>query len=59
VSKQNQSKSEMGEKYAKKYSGVVLVVTVFVCSEGRRGGEEASVRWYWYNENKKENKAEK
>jgi len=35
---------------------MVLVVTIFVCSEGR-GEEVASVKWYI--ENKKENKVEK
>lgn len=43
---------------AKRYRGVVLVVTVFVCSEGKKGAEEvASVKWDI--ENKKDNKVEK
>lgn len=42
-----------GEGSAKRYSSVVLVVTIFVCSEGGGGGQRK-----WYIENKNENKVE-
>jgi len=39
--KRNPPESKMRGESAKKYSGVVLVVTVFVRSEGRRG----KIKW--------------